>query len=123
MSDVTRAEVCAVAIAEAFRGDGEILVAAQGRSVRLFDARSGHERLTIEAARVIQDLAFSPDGRRLVGADVNAVTLWDVATGRKAIVLDYTGLPPDQDTTPPDGVGGGGDDGGGGDAGVAPTTP
>jgi len=30
MSDVTRAEVCAVAIAEAFRGDGEILVSPIG---------------------------------------------------------------------------------------------
>ena len=30
MSDFTRAEVCAVAVAEAFRGDGEILASCFG---------------------------------------------------------------------------------------------
>ena len=47
MSDYTRAEVCAVAIAEAFRGDGEILVSPKG-TLPLIGAR-------------LAKLTFSPD--------------------------------------------------------------
>ena len=39
MSDVTRAEICAVAIAETFRGDGEVLVVMidSGIEIRVTD--------------------------------------------------------------------------------------
>ena len=43
MSDATRAEICAVAIAEVFRGSGEILVAAE-------DADAVADKI-VEAAR------------------------------------------------------------------------
>jgi len=47
VSDPTRADVCAVAVAEAFRGDGEILVSCFG-TVPAVGARLA--RLTFEPA-------------------------------------------------------------------------
>jgi hypothetical protein len=40
VSEATRAEVCAVAVAEAFRGDGEVLASSFGRA-RNFSQASG----------------------------------------------------------------------------------
>jgi acyl CoA:acetate/3-ketoacid CoA transferase beta subunit len=39
MTDFTRSEVCVVACAEAFRGDGEILVSAMGGAIPMIGAR------------------------------------------------------------------------------------
>ena len=52
MSDCTRAEVCAVAIAEAFRGDGEILASPIG-PLPIIGARLA--KLTFEPELLLTD--------------------------------------------------------------------
>ena len=65
MSDATRAEVCAVAVAEAFRGDGEILassfgtVPAVGARLAKLTARESEASLTaLSAQRAFNNSSF-----------------------------------------------------------------
>ncbi len=53
MSAATRAEVCAVACAEAFRGDGEVLAAGIGGAITVLGARIA--RLTFEPDLITHD--------------------------------------------------------------------
>ncbi len=65
MSDATRAEVCAVAIAELFRGDGEILVSPIG-NLPMIGARLA--KLTFEPDLLLTDgVAFLVDNVQPVG--------------------------------------------------------
>ncbi|GAA2091526.1 CoA-transferase subunit beta [Actinomadura alba] len=90
----TRAEVCAVACAEAFRGDGEILAAGIGGAITVLGARLA--RLTFEP-----DL-ITHDGVCLLTGDVPALGgtpkevdgwlpfrdhLWLVLNGRRHVML------------------------------------
>jgi acyl CoA:acetate/3-ketoacid CoA transferase beta subunit len=96
---VTRAEVCAVACAEAFRGDGEILAAGIGGAITVLGARLA--RLTFEP-----DL-ITHDGVCLLTGDVPALGevpreidgwlpfrdhLWLVLNGRRHVMLGASQL-------------------------------
>ncbi|WP_451916730.1 hypothetical protein [Actinomadura keratinilytica] len=94
MSAATRAEVCAVACAELFRGDGEIVAAAVSGTVPALGARLA--RMTFEP-----DLLTTDGGPHLtaepvpLGAPAGAVEgwlpfrdhLWLVLNGRRHVVL------------------------------------
>jgi WD40 repeat protein len=65
---------------------GEEKMAARG--VRLYDAKSGKERTSLQGAPdVVSGLAFSPDGKYLAVGGRSSVGLWDTATGRPRITL------------------------------------
>jgi len=75
MSDITRADVCVVACAEAFRGDGEILASPMG-TIPMIAARLA--KLTFEP-----DLVMT-DGVAALRADVDAVG------GSRPVVVEGT---------------------------------
>jgi acyl CoA:acetate/3-ketoacid CoA transferase beta subunit len=99
VTDATRAEVCAVACAEAFRGDGEILAAGIGGAITVLGAR-------------LARLTFSPDllthdGGCLMTGDVPALGatpatidgwlpfrdhLWLVLNGKRHVMLGASQL-------------------------------
>jgi acyl CoA:acetate/3-ketoacid CoA transferase beta subunit len=97
--DATRAEVCAVACAEAFRGDGEVLAAGIGGAITVLGARLA--RLTFEP-----DL-LTHDGTCLLTGDVPPLGeppariegwlpfrehLWLVLNGRRHVMLGASQL-------------------------------
>jgi WD40 repeat protein len=74
-------------LAVAFSPDGATLATAAGPTVRLWDAATGGERLTLRGHRrdagSVTALAFTPDGAALLSGSIDrSVRLWDVAVGR-----------------------------------------
>jgi RNA polymerase sigma factor (sigma-70 family) len=73
--------------------DGRTLAAASGRSIHLWDAATGRERLRLEGhEESVRCLAWSSDGATFVsGGDDNTVRLWDPATGKEERRLEGHG--------------------------------
>src|SRR5262249_14476497 len=68
----------------AFKGDGQALVTADPRSVRIWNLAGGEEKRVLTGHEGgVPGLAFSPDGKLLasVGKDMTAA-IWDPATGQ-----------------------------------------
>jgi WD40 repeat protein len=73
-----------------FSADGRRLAGAlQDRTVRVWDAATGHEILSREGHDhdPARGVCFSPDGRHLASNSYNTVKVWDVATGRESLSL------------------------------------
>jgi WD40 repeat protein/serine/threonine protein kinase len=73
-----------------FSPDGRRLAAAGQKVIRMCDAQTGQELLTLRSHDAISEIAFSPDGRRLaaVGSFVRVhpdgeVKVWDAQTGQE----------------------------------------
>jgi WD40 repeat protein len=66
--------------------DGRLLAVASGRSVYVWDAPSGEQRLVLDGVKGAADVFFSRDGRLLglTGSD-GALKVWDVETGRELL--------------------------------------
>ena len=74
--------------------DGRLLAgAAEGRTVRVWDARTGAEVLTLRGHRdLVRGIAFSPDGRQLVtGSYDRTVRVWNLATGESRVLSGHVG--------------------------------
>jgi WD40 repeat protein len=71
------------AIAFAPRGD-MIATGGDDFTVRLWEARTGRQRLVLRHGHWVRAVAFTPDGKRLASSSFDdTVRLWDVATGRE----------------------------------------
>src|SRR5947209_4193142 len=101
MTDITRAEVCVVACAEAFRGDGEILANPIG-TIPMIGGRLA--RATFEpdlmmtdgeAALIANDEAFEwPDGKVLEAWNPYRRMFDIVWSGRRHVIMSPTQIDP-----------------------------
>jgi WD40 repeat protein len=75
--------------AVAFSRDGGRLAVASDHTVRVLDARTGEQRLTLGGhAASVWGVAFHPEGERLaVTTQDGSLVLWDLANGREALTL------------------------------------
>jgi WD40 repeat protein len=73
----------------AFSPDGTRLASSAGLKVRLWDAATGEETLSLP--RSFGWVAFSPDGRRLASDGDGSVRVWDTATGQEILTLKHAG--------------------------------
>jgi WD40 repeat protein len=79
----------------AFSPDGQRLASANGETVTLWDATTGHEVFDLRGhSGPVQSVAFSPDGQRLASAGGQSfvgkpgeVKLWDATTGQDILTL------------------------------------
>ena len=74
--------------AMALSPDGQTLATGFDQTTKLWDTRTGREKLALTGHRgLVEGLAFTPDGRSLVSADGLTIRLWDLASGKERAVL------------------------------------
>jgi len=75
----------------AFSPDGRHIASGADGEIRVWDANSGAEVMTIAAAHKdrVMNVAYSPDGKHLVscGGPDPRIRIWDVATGEETMSL------------------------------------
>ena len=70
-------------ITRARRGEGRFPAGPVAVPVKVWDAESGREQLTLDGHfNGVYQLAFSADGRWLASSGVNGIRIWDATTGK-----------------------------------------
>ena len=74
-----------------FSPDGSRLATASwGGPVKVWDAKTGQERLTLEGSDRVTSVCFSPNGAHLASAaEAGRVRVWDVTTGKENLTLKW----------------------------------
>ena len=78
----------------AWSPDGTRLATSFGGSIKVWDAATGDELLTIGTLLKVTDIAYSPDGARIAAASEygSSVGIWDAATGDELATLSGKGV-------------------------------
>jgi WD40 repeat protein len=72
----------------AFSPDGTLLAAAQGKTIRIWEAATGQEVRQLEGhLQTVADVAFAPDGRAVASCDSGNIWLWDHSSGQQVDML------------------------------------
>jgi hypothetical protein len=73
----------------AINADGRVIVSASSdNTLKVWDAASGQERLTLQHTNWVDSCAISADGRLIVSAsEDNALKVWDAASGQRRLTL------------------------------------
>ncbi len=73
----------------AFSRDGKRVAAGSGDTVKVCDATTGRETLTLKGhASVVFSVAFSPGGKRIASCGIDkTVKVWNAATGQETLTL------------------------------------
>ena len=79
----------------AFSPDGRRIVSGSGDTLKVWDATSGQETLTLKGhAHSVTSVAFSADGRRIVsgsagrsGTGPGVLKVWDASSGQETLTL------------------------------------
>jgi WD40 repeat protein len=56
--------------------------------VKIWDARTGEERLAINKGKVTRSVAFFPNGKNLAGAVGHTARIWDGTSGKQKLALE-----------------------------------
>lgn len=73
-----------------FSPDGKRLASGDGSTVKVWDATTGKETLSLKGhPGLIMSLAFSPDGKRLASADRSCVKVWDATSSQEPFTVKW----------------------------------
>ena len=74
--------------AVAWSPDGKRIATGSDDGVRVWDAVTGEELLSLERGRGARSVAWSPDGKRIATGSDNGVWVWDAVTGKELLSLE-----------------------------------
>ena len=73
----------------AWSPDGRRIAAGSDGGVRVWDAVTGKELLSLERGHWVDLVAWSPDGSRIAAGSDDGVRVWDAVTGKELLSLGY----------------------------------
>ena len=75
--------------AVAWSPDGKRIATGADDGVRVLDAVTGVELLSLKRSRLVWSVAWSPDGSRIATGSFGDVRVWDAVTGKELLSLGY----------------------------------
>ena len=74
--------------AVAWSPDGKRIATGSDDGVRVWDAVTGEELLSLECGRGVESVVWSPDGKRIATGSDDGVWVWDAVTGEELLSLE-----------------------------------